>query len=51
LGQNKVGRFFNKVQRRTISKAEFAQAGFSPRIFFNANTPEEYEKVRQQLAQ
>ena len=49
LGQNQVGRFFKKVQRRTISKAEFARAGFSPRIFYNANTPEEYEKVRRQL--
>ncbi len=46
LGQNQMGRFLNKVQRRTVSKAEFAQAGFSPRIFYNANTPEEYEKVR-----
>ena len=49
LGQNQVGRFFKKVQRRTISKAEFARAGFSPRIFYNANTPEEYEKVRRQF--
>jgi molybdopterin-guanine dinucleotide biosynthesis protein A len=49
LGQNQVGRFFKKVQRRTISKAEFARAGFSPCIFYNANTPEDYEKVRRQL--
>jgi molybdopterin-guanine dinucleotide biosynthesis protein A len=49
LGQNQVGRFFKKVQRRTISKAEFTHAGFSPRIFYNANTPEEYEKVRRQI--
>ena len=49
LGQNQVGRFFRKVQRRTISKAEFTRAGFSPRIFYNANTPEEYEKVRRQF--
>jgi len=48
-GQNQVGRFFSKSQRRTISKAEFARAGFSPRIFYNVNTPEEYEKVRQQF--
>jgi molybdopterin-guanine dinucleotide biosynthesis protein A len=49
LGQNQVGRFFEKVQRRTISKAEFARAGFSPRIFYNANTPGEYQKVRRQI--
>jgi molybdopterin-guanine dinucleotide biosynthesis protein A len=49
LGRNQLGRFFRKVQRRTISKAEFARAGFSPRIFYNTNTPEEYEKVRRQF--
>jgi len=49
LGQNQMGRFLKKVQRRTLSKAEFAQAGFSPRIFYNANTPEEYENVRRQI--
>jgi molybdopterin-guanine dinucleotide biosynthesis protein A len=49
LGQNQVSRFLEKVQRRTISKAEFARAGFSLHIFYNANTPEEYEKVRRQL--
>ncbi len=48
-GQNKVGRFFSKSQRRTISKAEFARAGFSPRIFYNVNTPEEYENARRQF--
>ena len=48
-GQNRVGRFFSKAPCLTISKAEFARAGFSPRIFCNLNTREEYEKVRQQL--
>ena len=48
LGQNRVARFFEKVQCRTISKTEFRRAGFSPRIFYNANTPEEYERVRRQ---
>ena len=51
LGQNQVGRFFSSSQRRTISKAEFARAGFSPRIFCNLNTPEEYERMRQQWGQ
>ena len=49
LGQNRVGGFLKKVQRRTITKAEFARAGFSTRIFYNANTPEDYEKVRRQF--
>ena len=48
-GQNRVGRFFRRAQCRNISKAEFARAGFSPRIFCNLNTREEYEKVRQQF--
>jgi molybdopterin-guanine dinucleotide biosynthesis protein A len=50
-GQNQVGRIFSSSQRRTISKAEFARAGFSPRIFCNLNTPEEYERMRQQWGQ
>ena len=47
-GQNQVGRFFSRSPRRSISKAEFARAGFSPRIFCNLNTPEEYERLRKQ---
>jgi molybdopterin-guanine dinucleotide biosynthesis protein A len=50
-GENRVGRFLSSSQRRTISKAEFARAGFSPRIFCNLNTPEEYERMRQQWGQ
>jgi molybdopterin-guanine dinucleotide biosynthesis protein A len=50
-GQNQVGRFFSSSPRRVISQAEFARAGFSPRIFCNLNTPEEYERVRQQWGQ
>jgi len=50
-GQNQVGRFFSRSPRRTISKAELARAGFSLRIFCNLNTPEEYERMRQQGVQ
>jgi molybdopterin-guanine dinucleotide biosynthesis protein A len=50
-GQNQVGRFFSRSERRTLSKAELARAGFSPRIFCNVNTPEEYERVLKQLVQ
>ena len=50
-GQNQVGRFFSRSPRRTISKVEFARAGFSTRIFCNLNTPEEYERMRQQWVQ
>jgi molybdopterin-guanine dinucleotide biosynthesis protein A len=47
-GQNQVGRFFSRSPQRSISKAEFARAGFSPHIFCNMNTPQEYERLRQQ---
>jgi molybdopterin-guanine dinucleotide biosynthesis protein A len=47
-GQNQVGRFFSDCQPRTLTKAELARAGFSPRIFCNVNTPGDYERVRQQ---
>jgi molybdopterin-guanine dinucleotide biosynthesis protein A len=50
-GQNQVGRFFSDSQPRTLTKAEFARAGFSPRIFRNLNTPEEYERMRRQWSQ
>jgi molybdopterin-guanine dinucleotide biosynthesis protein A len=50
-GQYQVGRFFSRSPRRTISKAEFARAGFSTRIFSNLNTPEEYERMPQQWLQ
>jgi molybdopterin-guanine dinucleotide biosynthesis protein A len=50
-GQNQAGRFFSDTHPRMLTKAEFARAGFSPRIFCNLNTPEEYEKVRQQWGQ
>ncbi len=46
-GQTQVGLFFSRCPQRTISKAEFARAGFSPRIFYNVNTPEEYERLQQ----
>jgi len=50
-GQNQVGRFLSRSPRRAISKAEFARQGFSARIFCNLNTPEEYERMRQQWVQ
>ena len=45
-GQSQVGRFLSRTSRRVITKAEFARAGFSTRIFCNLNTPEEYERMR-----
>ena len=50
-GQNQVWRVFSRTSRRTISKAELARAGFSPRVFSNLNTPEEYERIRRRWAQ
>ena len=45
-GQNRVRGLFSRLPRRNISKAEFARAGFSTRIFCNLNTPEDYERMR-----
>jgi len=51
VGQHQVGRFFLRCPRRTISRAEFARAGFSTRLFCNLNTLEEYERMQQQWVQ
>jgi molybdopterin-guanine dinucleotide biosynthesis protein A len=49
LEENRVSQFFLRVKLHIISKAEFAHAGFSPRMFCNVNTRAEYEKARQQF--
>jgi molybdopterin-guanine dinucleotide biosynthesis protein A len=48
-GENKISRFFRRVQCRVLSPAELARAGFSARIFANMNTREDYETVKRIL--
>jgi len=45
-GRNEVRSFFPRVHRRVIPWREIAREGFSPRIFANMNTPEDYELAR-----
>ena len=45
-GQNKVRGLFPKLSSRVLSWSEIARAGFSPGIFDNMNTPQDYESAR-----
>ena len=44
-GQYKIGRLFDQVPTRIITEQEIADAGFSPAIFRNVNTPEEFQEM------
>jgi len=44
-GDYKIGHLFPRVPTRYIPEAEVCKAGFSPQIFRNVNTAEEYEAV------
>lgn len=45
-GQNNVRGLFPRVGSRVVPWSEIARAGFSPRIFGNMNTPQDYEAAR-----
>ncbi|MFZ0803476.1 MAG: molybdenum cofactor guanylyltransferase [Terriglobales bacterium] len=45
-GRNKIDALFAKVKTRAIESDEFTRAGFSPAMFRNLNTPEEWEEER-----
>jgi molybdenum cofactor guanylyltransferase len=49
-GELKVTGIFSAVSTRTISEAELRAAGFPPEIFYNVNTPAEYETARDRAA-
>jgi len=44
-GDYKIGHLFSRVPTRYISEVEMGEAGFSPEIFRNVNTPAEYEAL------
>jgi molybdopterin-guanine dinucleotide biosynthesis protein A len=48
-GQKKVTRFFSEVRCLVISAQEISGCGFTPRIFVNMNTPDDYESVKRQI--
>ena len=45
-GEYKIGRLFSQLPTRVVTEQEILAAGFSPEIFRNVNTPEEYEQCR-----
>jgi len=45
-GEYKIGRLFSQLPTRIIKEQEILAAGFSPEIFRNINTPEEYEQCQ-----
>jgi ABC-type transporter Mla maintaining outer membrane lipid asymmetry ATPase subunit MlaF/molybdopterin-guanine dinucleotide biosynthesis protein A len=44
-GDYKIGHLFSHTTTRHVSEAEIREAGFSPEVFRNANTAEEYESL------
>ena len=44
-GRNKVAANFDPASLRVISEEEVRAAGFSPEMFTNVNTPEEFQKL------
>jgi molybdenum cofactor guanylyltransferase len=49
-GRNKVDRLFQSVPLRVIDDDELARTGYSPLMFRNLNTPEDWEEARRELA-
>jgi molybdopterin-guanine dinucleotide biosynthesis protein A len=49
-GRNKIDTLFASVTVRFISEEELAGAGYSPSIFRNVNTPDEWERAERELA-
>jgi molybdopterin-guanine dinucleotide biosynthesis protein A len=45
-GECKVGRLFSQIPTCIIGETEILAAGFSPELFQNINTPEEYANCR-----
>ncbi len=44
-GHNKVDASFDRVSLRILTEDEVRAAGFSPAMFANVNTPEEFQKI------
>lgn len=49
-GRNKIDGLFSEVSLRVISEGELHDNGLSDAMFRNLNTPEEWEKARQEFA-
>jgi molybdopterin-guanine dinucleotide biosynthesis protein A len=44
-GENKIDALFSKVETHVISQADLFTHGFSPDMFHNLNTPEDFDSV------
>ncbi len=48
-GQNKIDAVFAEVEIGTVEQGELVEAGFSPSMFGNLNTPADWEQARNRL--
>ena len=46
LGQNRIDALFSSIKTRVIEEPELQQLGFSPEMFRNLNTPDEWEEAQ-----
>ena len=47
-GKNKIDPLFSRVETKVIEEHELVQQGFSPDIFQNVNTPDEFRRAQKQ---
>lgn len=47
-GKNKIDPLFAEVDIKAVDQAELAEHGFSPAMFRNLNTPQEFENAKRQ---
>ncbi|MBI1939961.1 MAG: molybdenum cofactor guanylyltransferase [Acidobacteria bacterium] len=50
-GENKTRAFYRRVRCDVVPWREIARAGFSPRIFANMNTPQDYQAAKRQASE
>ena len=50
-GRNKIDALFTGITVRTVNDAELAQHRFSPQMFRNVNTPEDWKLAQEEFAQ
>jgi molybdopterin-guanine dinucleotide biosynthesis protein A len=47
--RNKIDPLFTEVETRVLAEEELSRAGFSPQIFRNLNTPEQWEEANRSI--
>jgi molybdenum cofactor guanylyltransferase len=51
MGHNKIDALFPRISLRVIEEEELVEAGFDAGVFRNLNTPEEWERAKQEFQQ